>query len=168
MRKRHDVFNSPTIVFCNIARDRENGRVPRLQDIDWHIEDCLSGRFPEAKRPGAPSKYHEHLDTAKKVVRARQLDNRDNALYQVAELLCKDQKTIEKIYDKHREHAEGLVRQEDIVGGVAKLIDSIGLDGAVSEIANLFDLPVWEVRLHFDNWSLNFPKALSRLAECSE
>lgn len=165
MDERDDRFDSPNVVFNRIASDRERGLSPDLRDIDWHLEDCRTNRFPEPRRQGAPSKYHEHLNIAKMVVRWP--GNRDKSIEKIAEKVSKDFKTIEGIYDRHRAHAESMVRMESMVSAVARLAETVGVDDAAWEVAREVDLPEHEVRFHYEHWKLNFPNQLRRLARAA-
>ena len=163
------IFNSPNTVLNRIAWARDSGLTPDLGDIDRHVDDCRSGRFPEPKGRGTPAKYHEALNIAKMVVRAIKVEGtREKAFAAVKKDITLSTKRIERIYDEHREHAKELVRQENIVSGVAKRSDSIGVDDAVEEMATECDLPAREVRQIYEHWQLNFPKIVSRLAEFGE
>ena len=165
MRNRDPKFDSPNVVLGRIAWFRRMGDPPSIQDIDWHIEDCKSGRYPEPLKKGRPDKYYEHLRIAKMVVREMQLNgNRDRSEAGVAEEVSLSTEEVKTICKKHLKHAKELVRQEQIVGTVAHLSETREKNVAADEVASLVDMPAREVLFMYEHWKLNFPDIVEKLA----
>ena len=165
MTERDPKFDSPNVVLGRIAWFRRMGDPPAIQDVDWHIEDCQSGRYPERRKKGRPNKYYEHLRIAKMVAREMQIDGN---LYRSEEDVAKDvslsTEEVITICKKHLKHAKELVRQEQIVGTVAHLSETREKNVAADEVASLVDMPAREVLFMYEHWKLNFPDIVEKLA----
>lgn len=167
--KHVDFFTAETLL-NSIAWQVEGGHAPLQCDIEQLIRYYRSGEISVKRRRGAPSKIIDHIRWAKMVVRERHKGiSRAAALERVGQQEKKDPiKTIEPIYDKHRPHAEELVKQEDIVACIEKLVKTMPYDKAIADVVAESGMTKSEVRFLHQHWMQNFPSYVRELSQSIE
>ena len=163
-------FFTPETLFNSIAWQVERGNTPLQSDLEQLIRYYRSGEISIKRRRGAPSKIIDHIRWAKMVVRERHKGiSRAAALERVGQQERKDPiKTIEPNYDKHRSHAEELVKQEDIVACIEKLVRTMPFDNAIAEVVAESGMTESEVRFLHQHWMQNFPSYVRELSQSVE